>query len=106
MPKPTPVPATALSAPKGFNGNVTGIKLFLNQEPATWIKYYGTNLARDASGLEYVWYVGRFELRVGFDPQSHKAESVDLSAQPCKPVLTLEEATELMASLGLKSFQP
>jgi hypothetical protein len=41
-PKPTPVPAAALSTPKGFDGKVTGIKLFLNQDPATWTKYYGT----------------------------------------------------------------
>jgi hypothetical protein len=43
---------------------------------------------------------------VGFDPKPHKADSVNLSAQPCTQPLTLEEAKDLIASRGLKSFQP
>lgn len=62
--------------------------------------------ACDASGLQYLWYVGRFELHVGFDRKSHKADSVSVSAQPCTQPLTLEEAKELMGSVGLKSFPP
>lgn len=106
IPKPTPVPATALSIPKGFNGEITGIKLFLNQEPASWIKYYGNTGHQNPAGPNYLWYVGRFQLRVGFDRKSHKGDSVNLSAQPCQPVLTLAEAKKLMASLGLKTFSP
>jgi hypothetical protein len=106
IPKPTPVPATALSIPKGFNGEITGIKLFLNQEPASWIKYYGNTGYQNPAGPNYLWYVGRFQLRVGFDRKSHKGDSVNLSAQPCQPVLTLAEAKKLMASLGLKTFSP
>jgi hypothetical protein len=43
---------------------------------------------------------------VGFDPKSHKADSVNLSAQPCTDPLTLDEAKEVTGSVGLKSFQP
>jgi hypothetical protein len=105
-PVPTPVPATALSTPRGFNGEVTGIKLFLNQTPEVWIKYYGNNGTRENAGFEHTWYVGRFKLHVSFDRKSQKADSVALLAQPCKPVLTLDEAKKAVASLGLKNFQP
>jgi hypothetical protein len=105
-PKPTPIPATTLSTPKGSNGDITGIKLFLNQEPAFWIKYYGNAGDQNPDGLDYIWYIGRFQLRVGFDRDSRKADSVNLSAQPYKQVLTLDEAKKLMASLGLKTFRP
>jgi hypothetical protein len=53
-----------------------------------------------------MWYVGRFQLLVDFDRTSHKGDLVNLSAQPCQPVLTLDEAKKLMASLGLKTFKP
>ena len=104
-PKPTPVPATALSTPKGFNGEVTGIKLFLNQTPEVWIRYYGNNCSRENADFDYTWYVGRFKLYVSFDRKSHKADSVDLRAQPCKPFLTLDEAKKVVAPLGLKNLR-
>jgi hypothetical protein len=63
-------------------------------------------MGHDSSGSQYRWYVGRFELIVGFDRRSHKADWVNLSAQPCTPPLTLEEAKEVMSSVGLKNFQP
>jgi hypothetical protein len=103
MSKPTPVPATALSIPKGFNGDVTGIKLFLNEAPDVWIKYYGNKAQQNIGGLDYTWYVGRFQLGIGFDRRSHKADAVNISAQPCQTALTLDEAKKLMASLGLKT---
>jgi hypothetical protein len=106
VPKATPVPASALSTPKGFNGDVVDIKLFLNQTLEAWKKCYGNNGIPENAGFEYTWYVGRFKLHVSFDRRLHKADSVSLSAQPCKPALTLDEAKKVMASLGLKNFQP
>jgi hypothetical protein len=84
---------------KEIKGGLADVKLFLNQPLNVWTEHYGEGVMLNEASRE--WIFGRWELMVIYTGENKLVGYVFLDAKEVKNQLTLREAKQIMASLGV-----
>jgi len=101
----TPGSKAAAIIQKPLKGELAPVKLALNQPLKVWQKLLGNgNNIENENGLDDITYrfnAGRFTVTVEFTGTSRLGTSARICSKEGEPELTLNEATQIMESLGL-----
>lgn len=93
---------------KPLSGELSPLRLALNQPFQSWAKLLGNGRRVEAEtddDIAFTFGAGRFVVTVNFTGTAKLGTSVAISSRQGEPELTLEEATQVMRSLGLTSAQ-
>jgi hypothetical protein len=98
--------ADEVIAQKPLQGELATLKLALNQPLQAWRKVLGNGQradTEDENAIAFAFGAGRFIITVEFTGTSRLGTSVTIGSREGEPELTLQEATQIMSSLGLNN---